>query len=277
MNFIFADDSKQNNPTREDMKPLIGLGGIHVSAEDLSNIEVEMDELCKNYNFPKGEEFKWSPRKGTYMHSNIIEQERIDFYKELFEISSNYNITAIVVASNIECRCADPSSNSHEEDVITMFLERADQLLNSNKRNGLVIIDKPGGGHKQVKALISKCLETLERGTDYVKFDSIPLPVMTADSKHIRLLQLADVVIGCCLARLAGELKYSPETFKLIKPLLRKEFDRIGGVGFKIHPDLRYKNLYHWLLGDEFLKRGDAGGTLPEKGYPYYENPGESV
>jgi len=275
MNFIFADDSEQSTPTRKSMKPLIGLGGVHVLAEEIGNIENDINELCNKHSFPDGEEFKWSPNKNTYMRSNIIGQDRIDFYKELFEISSNYNITAIVVASDIECSYANESSSDHAEDVNTLFLERADQLLNSNKRNGLVIIDKPGGGHKQVKALISKCLETLERGTDYVKFDSIPLPVMTADSKHIRLLQLADVVIGCCLARLAGELKYSPETFKLIKPLLRKEFDRIGGVGFKIHPDMRYKNLYHWLLGDEFLKRGDVGDPLPEKGYPYYENPGE--
>ncbi|MCH7950746.1 MAG: hypothetical protein IH875_09765, partial [Candidatus Dadabacteria bacterium] len=151
MNFIFADDSKQNNPTREDMKPLIGLGGIHVSAEDLSNIEVEMDELCKNYNFPKGEEFKWSPRKGTYMRSNIIEQERIDFYKKLFEIASNYNVIAMVVASDNDCGFAVPSSSNHYEDVNTLFLERADQLFYSYHRKGIVIIDKPGGGQKQDK------------------------------------------------------------------------------------------------------------------------------
>jgi len=275
MNFIFADDSEQSSPTRKSMKPLIGLGGVHVSAEEIGNIENDINELCNKHGFPDGEEFKWSPNKDTYMRSNIIEQDRIDFYKELFEISSRYNVTAIVVASDIKCSYANKSSSNHFEDVNTLFLERAHQLFSSHRRKGIVIIDKPGGGPKQDKALISKCLETLERGTDYVKFDSIPLPVMTADSKHIRLLQLADVVIGCCLARVAGENKYSPAIFDLIKPMLRKEYNRIGGVGFKIHPDLRYKNLYHWLLGDEFLKRGGAGDTLPEKGYPYYENPGE--
>jgi hypothetical protein len=72
---------------------------------------------------------------------------------------------------------------------------------------------------------------------------------------------------------LAGENRFSPEIFKFIKPLFRKEFSRIGGVGFKIHPDMRYKNLYYWLLGDEFLKRGNSGNPLPEEGCLYYDSP----
>jgi len=276
MNFIFADDSEQSNPTREVMKPLIGLGGVHVSAENIANLEDAINELCNTYGFPEGEEFKWSPRKDSYMRSNIIEQDRIDFYKKLFEIASNYNVIAIVVASDNDCGFAVPSSSNHYEDVNTLFLERADQLFYSYHRKGIVIIDKPGGGQKQDKDFVSKCLETLERGTSYVKFNSIPLPVMTADSKHIRLLQLADVVIGCCLARLSGENKYSPAIFDLIKPILRKEKGRTGGVGFKIHPDNLYRNLYHWLLDDRFIMRGyNFGYDLPQQGRLYYENAGE--
>jgi hypothetical protein len=276
MNFIFADDSTQNNITKSEMKPLIGLGGVHISAEKIGDIEIEINELCNEYNFPEGEEFKWSPRKDSYMHSKIIEEDRVNFYEGLFKISLKYNVKAIVVASDNDCGFADSSSTSHDEDVTTMFLERADQLFSSYNRRGLVIIDKPGGGAKQDKDFVSKCLETLERGTSYVKFNSIPLPVMTADSKHIRLLQLADVVIGCCLARVAGEKKYSSEIFDLIKPILRKRDGRIGGVGFKIHPDTLYRNLYFWLLGDKFIMRGfNFGYDLPQQGYLYYDNPGE--
>jgi hypothetical protein len=223
MNFIFADDSARNNNTRKGMKPLIGLGGIHVSAEDLSDIEVEIDELCKNYNFPEGEEFKWSPSQDNYMYRNITGQNRFEFYKELFEISLKYNVIAIIVASDNDCGFAVPSSSTHYEDVTTMFLERADRLFLSHQRSGIVIIDKPGGGPRQDKDFISTCLEILEKGTYFVNFNSIPLPVMTADSKHIRLLQLADVIIGCSLARLSGENKYSPAIFDLIKPMLRKK------------------------------------------------------
>jgi len=275
MNFIFADDSEQSNPTRKGMKPLIGLGGVHILAEKIGDIEHEINELCNRYGFSDGEEFKWSPSRNTHMHDNIQGERRVEFYNELFEIALNYNTTAIVVASDNDCRFADDSSTSHDEDVTTIFLERANQLFNSFNRNGAVIVDKPGGGQKQEKELISKCLETLEKGTDYVKFDRIPLPVMTADSQHIRLLQLADVITSCSIARLAGENTYSPKIFELIKPLLREEFGRKGGVGFKVHPDMRYQNLYYWLLDDKFLKRGTTENPLPKEGILYFENPEE--
>jgi len=209
------------------------------------------------------------------MRENIKEEIRVNFYNELFEISSAYKATAIVVASDLDCNLADSSAENHNQDVTTMFLERANQLFNSFNRDGAVIIDKPGGGHKEEREFISNCLETLEKGTDYVKFDSIPLPVMTADSKHIRLLQLADVITSCSIARIAGENRYSPEIFELIKPLFREDYGRKGGIGLKIHPDMRYQNLYHWLLGDDFIKRGINGDPLPKEGLLYFNDPGE--
>ena len=49
---------------------------------------------------------------------------------------------------------------------------------------------------------------------------------------------------------------------------------RIGGVALKIHPDLRYSNLYHWLLVDSFLIRvsKNSGFPLPPSKYPYYSS-----
>ena len=61
MDFIFADDSEQNKPQREEMEPLIGLGGIHIPAEQIADIEHEINELCSRYGFPDGEEFKCLP------------------------------------------------------------------------------------------------------------------------------------------------------------------------------------------------------------------------
>ena len=119
MDFIFVDDSEQNKPTREDMKPLIGLGGVHISAEKISDIEHEINELCTSYGFPDGEEFKWSPSKNTYMRDSIQENTRINFYKDLFEISLKYEAIAIVVASDNDCQFADGPSATHEEDVTT--------------------------------------------------------------------------------------------------------------------------------------------------------------
>jgi hypothetical protein len=122
MDFIFADDSEQSNPTREDMRPLIGIGGVQITAEQIGDIENEINELCIKYCFPDGEEFKWSPSRDSYMRNNIKGERRVDFYNKLFEISTKYEATAIVVASDNNCAFADDSSTTHDEDVTTMFL-----------------------------------------------------------------------------------------------------------------------------------------------------------
>jgi hypothetical protein len=48
-----------------------------------------------------------------------------------------------------------------------------------------------------------------------------------------------------------------------------RDFGRIGGLGLKIHPDFRYANLYHWLLGDSHFVRYQSGYPLPFKSRPY--------
>ena len=92
-------------------------------------------------------------------------------------------------------------------------------------------------------------LETIREGTQFVDLEKIAL-VLTEDSKNVRLLRLADLIVGCTVAYVGGEGDRSPALFdQHIKPMLRSEQGRIGGVGLKLHADLRYANLYHWLLG----------------------------
>jgi hypothetical protein len=55
--------------------------------------------------------------------------------------------------------------------------------------------------------------------------------------------------------------------------LLREEGGQIGGVGLKIQPDRRYMNLYHWLLGDDYYRRGNSGVGLPRPNFIYAESP----
>lgn len=64
------------------------------------------------------------------------------------------------------------------------------------------------------------------------------------------------------MSYVAGEKKYSPRIFQSIKPLLETEEGVIGGFGVKLHPDFRYVNLYHWLLGDTHARiYNRASGT----------------
>jgi hypothetical protein len=70
-----------------------------------------------------------------------------------------------------------------------------------------------------------------------------------------------------CLARpSAGEMGTLRDA---VKPMLRREGDRIGGIGLKLHPDLRYANLYHWLVGDRYFIKGSVGHPLPVASMAY--------
>ncbi|MCI0454887.1 MAG: DUF3800 domain-containing protein [Candidatus Dadabacteria bacterium] len=275
MDIIFADDARQPSPTRKGMRPIIAIGGVHVSADKVSDLEKAIDQLCRECGFPKGEQFKWSPDRKDWMYKNLLGTDRLEFYTELFNISLRNEAKSLVVVSDMKTSFAISSSSDHFQDVTSLFLERANWSFEKERKKGIVIIAKPGGGSGDEEKFVLDCIDTLEKGTNYVTFDRIPLSVMTANNKHIRLLQLADVITSCTLSRIAGEPKYSPEVFDLIKPIYRKASNLIGGAGLKIHPDFRYLNLYYWLLGDKYVKKGNTGFPLPTKHALYYENPGE--
>jgi len=84
-------------------------------------------------------------------------------------------------------------------------------------------------------------------------------------------------VTGCVGARVAGEHTFSPPIFEMVKPLFRRDAGRTGGVGLKIHPDLRYLNLYHWLVGDDVFLKGWGAYPLPREGKLYFADAGEAA
>ena len=65
MYFVFADDAKQNRPTRQRMGPLVAAGAILVHADRLQHLETSIEALCQKKGFPVDDpvtsEFKWSP------------------------------------------------------------------------------------------------------------------------------------------------------------------------------------------------------------------------
>jgi hypothetical protein len=72
-------------------------------------------------------------------------------------------------------------------------------------------------------------------------------------------------------------MRYSREVFDLLKPLYQSVDGRVGGAGVKLHPDFRYGNLYHWLIGDETIVRRGTVAKLPEAGAPFSDHPNEPL
>ncbi|NVL90622.1 MAG: hypothetical protein HWN69_06440 [Desulfobacterales bacterium] len=274
MDFIFADDARQKNPSRKGMGPLVAIGGVHVSGDKVGLLEKAINDLCARTGFPSGQQFKWSPgKKDTFMKTKLIGEARVTFYQELCELGIQNGSSACVVIEDSRRRTALSGSESHEIDVTSLFLERANWTFSREITDGVVVVATPGGGTKAQEKFILHSITLLEKGTRYSKFNRIPLPILTSKARHVRLLQFADIVTSCTTARVAGESTYSPEIFEFLKPMFRKDMSRIGGVGVKLHPDFVYANLYHWLLGDTHWVKHNTGVPLPRPGRPYYDAP----
>jgi len=272
MDVIFVDDAAQKAPSRPGMHSVLGVGGIHVPEESLQKLESQIEAVCAEFGFPPNDIFKWSPGRELWMHHNLIDAQRQQFFIRILGLAQDEGATAIVIIEDTQYKTAT-DVQSHEVDLIQLFLERAHHQLAARQSNGMVIVSQPSGDRKSENKFLADCLETLRAGTEYVKPERIVLNVLTSPPKFIRLLQLADVVTSCTVAFVGGESSFSPPVFNSIKSMLARELGRIGGVGLKIHPDGKYRNLYHWLLGDSHFVRFMEGLPMPLSSYPYSSNP----
>jgi len=272
MDIIFVDDAAQKSPSRSGMGSLLGVGGIHVPEESLQKLERQIEAVCAEFGFPSNEIFKWSPGRELWMHQNLVGAQRQQFFIRILGLAKDHGATATVIIEDTSYKTAT-GVQSPETDLIQLFLERAHHQLAARQSNGMVIVSQPSGDRKSENKFLADCFETLRSGTDYVKPERIVLNVLTSPPRFMRLLQLADVVTSCTVAFVGGESSFSPTVFNSVKSMLARELGRIGGVGLKIHPDIKYLNLYHWLLGDTHFVRFMMGLPLPLPGYQYSADP----
>lgn len=279
IDLVFVDDALQKNPSRNGMLgSLLAIGGIHVPGDKVGSLENALHILCNSIGFPEDEQFKWSPgKKESFERKNLNDSSRIDFFNRIIGLASEHGVTATVVVVDSSKRCASRRSKSHEEDVTKLFLERCNNELGASGKIGLPIFAKPSGGSKDERKFVAECIEIIRQGTEYSDLKNMPLGIVTAPSKQMRVLQLTDVITSCTLSRVSGESQFSPAVFKVVKPIFRRDGNRRGGIGLKIHPDYTYANLYHWLLGDTHWVKGSSGIELPVEGIPYAQSAGEQI
>lgn len=270
----FADDSKQPDPTRCGMGPLVATGAVLVDADKAHVLERALDRACLDMGCPSRlDELKWSPRRNTWL-LRLDPDTRAELYQNVLGILTDSGALALLVVEDEQYRTANKDSPNHEHDATTMLLERIANRLRSANETGLLVADRPGGTRKDESAFVADCLHTIEHGTLFVKPDEIAM-VITGDSRTIRLLQAADLVTSALTAYVAGEPKYAPQVAEAIKPLLPRELERTGGVGVKLHPDAVYANLYHWLFDDPHFVRYSSGVNLPHRRFRYAQSPND--
>jgi hypothetical protein len=274
MQLLFLDDAAQKTISRERVGALQAVGGISIEAAAARDLQRALDDFChKEVGFPEREPFKWSPNEGHWMRKNLIGEERTAFFKHVLELAGSAGAVGLVHINDTTKSMATKAAKDHEMDVLLRALER----FNLSIRNGLgmVIVARPSGGRKDEDAFLAECAEVVSAGTSYATFSNLATSIVTMPFHNSRLLQIADLVASISTAMVAGHTTFAGPVFPAVKSILRKDMGRIGGVGLKIHPDFCYLNLYHWLLGDSYYKRGSGGYPLPAEKYPFASNPDE--
>lgn len=272
MYFVFADDAKQDKPTREKMGPLVSTGALLVDSSRLRDLEIAIEELCKESGFPVDDplksEFKWSPGTELWMRKNLVGVERERFFLSVANCLREADVKAIVAIDDTRNSVANEAENAsvrltHEQDATYLLFERINRFLRGLKEEAVVINDRPRGDENK---FLADALEMWRKGTRFVKFDRIAINLLCTQSRFVRLLQCADVITSCVTATVSGEHIWSPRVFAAIRPLLCSKDGRIGGFGLKFNTT-RHRNLYHWLLGDS---KYHAAGTEYDLPFEYY-------
>ena len=254
------------------MDPLIAVGGIDVPSENVMPLESSIEQVCRDHGFSTAEEFKWSPGRGLPMRERLTGDARAAFFDAVLLKAREMRVGATVVIEDSTCRTAVDESQSHEADATLLFLERVTARCTSANTEGVVLVDRPGGGRGNEDKFMANTLDSIQSSAGYIRPDRLALNVICTSSTFIRLLQLADLVTSCTLAFVSGEDQFAPKTFPAVRVLLNSHL-ACGGVGLKLHPDMKYLNLYHWLLGDDCIWRGNSGFPLPMAGKPYFRGP----
>ena len=251
------------------MGSLIGVGGLIVDADKLAAIEKSLDEICTDdFLFPEQEVFKWSPARSDWYRTNVVGERRKEFIEKIFETLAFNCAKAVVAICDETKKKANVGSSSHEMDVLLLSLERFHTSLNNE--TGMVFVAKPSGGTKDENKFLAECIEHKTVGTDFVKFNKIAHNLVSIPTAHSRVLQAADLIVSVSTAMASGNTGYAGEIFPKLKPLFLQDWrGLIGGTGFKLHSSYSYKNLYHWVLEEDFWADGSSGFPFPDASRPY--------
>lgn len=279
MHLSFAEDSRQDRPGRPGMGGLVATGAITIADSEARRVTLEIDEICRGAGFPERTdagpsvgEFKWSPGRELWMRDGLVGDARAEFFTRVLQLLASADAKVSVVIVDRTERRAN-TGTTPEMDAMILLMERVQRALIDSNQHGLLFVDVPSGGRRSEHRFLSECAQSLAMGTRFLKFDRFILPAATVPSHLFRLIQAADLVTGCSLSYIAGERTYSPAIFEHIKPLLRRNSGRTGGVGMKLYPDVKYANLYHWLLEDSHFWRMNVGMPLPHGRFPYAAAP----
>jgi hypothetical protein len=273
MQFFFADDSTQRC-SRKGMQSVLGFGGILVDAAQVRDLGVSVDKFAKDAGIPVGEEIKWSPHRDTWIYKNLHDDDRFHCYSAILDAARDAGCKVVVSVCEPGVRNIRPEWGF--ERCVDYSLERVTNCLKDTGEDVIVIADRPGGGLRNTEEFLSDHIERVRSDFNHMSAEAFAMTLLTAPSRFVRQLQVADLVVGATTAMVSGQSRYAEPYFDTIKAMMIcNTLGYVGGTGLKVYPD-QLINLYHWVLGETaFVKSGRGGGyRLPHPNHWYHENDG---
>ncbi|MFI1651998.1 hypothetical protein ACH4XT_34430 [Streptomyces avidinii] len=236
-----------------------------VPEESLAPYIERLASLRTRLGLPPKTEFKWNPSEGP-LHKNwdALREAR----PQMLQDAQDLDIAAVVVICATDRMPDSWGKEKIQMEMLTYLYERVSMVLDNAGDSGILIADQPPGDRTDEKQWLGRALALTENGTQYIAPDPnrIVLPVLTARSDHLDLLQPADLVTAATTALIAGSEHAAPYR-GLIKGLLAKNWlDGQGGTGLKLFPDADHsphnlRNLFYWAFGETWYTKVSQFGS----------------
>lgn len=276
MRIVFIDDSQQPDPPRVGLERLLAVGAVSIPGDQVSGYAADLNTIRADLGIPADEELKWAPDRGSFLKNNwgLVAPLRA----KMLEAAAERQVKTIVVILDHGVRYRElTSAEAGAEVLLKRLYERVTMHLEDLDEIGLIIADKPGGGATEEKKWLADSLKLTNLGTEYVNPDQVILPIVTADSRYVPHLQLADAAAATTTTAAYAGRPSGLDLVPLLRPLMhRHRLGAVNGAGIVLVPE--HMNLYHWAFDETgWSKPSMSGWTLLRAGLDYDDGPGLSA
>jgi len=274
MRIAYVDDTKQRG-RRRDMGQLVALGAAIFSEVQIQPFAQGFRDLFDEFEVPHEIELKWSNPQGHnwWAESEAHKAKQTPMRQRVLQLAQAHDVRVVVVIWDEGGGVSTAGGDGPEDGVIKFMFERISAQLENAGDRGVIVFDKPGGGHRDEANWLTGRSEMVRVGTEWVKPNAIVTQILTAPSHLHPHLQLADLIAGSVTAAVGGN-RYGTDLIPLIKPMMCINFrSYVGGTGLKLYPD-GLNNLHHWVLGETGFSRRGGGVALPYASWRYATDDG---
>lgn len=223
MNIAFIDDAETHD------RYWFGLGGFVMPGANLLDLEHDFVRALKNVNVPVEDkkvdtEVKWSPGRSNWFRRNLVGDERRKLYTKLLEISIRHGgvfLSSLFYNKGITIW----RHGEYRDQAYIYLLERIEQYAATSGEPMIVICDMEND-FKKSRERISKCLNLIQNGSEYLDFNYIYRHPWAVDSKHHAGSQIADLIAGITVNIAGNQMDYAGQ----YKEILRGKFMNLKEV-----------------------------------------------